>query len=194
MAVPSIVQLRDQLGRALVQQPDSPTLHSANRVLNAVFSARDKLPSRLKLAAARAAALALDLASTRTLSSGQARPLLSDFLNPDREPSLAWARTNVAGAVYTNTGKPVKVDPLANLNLLIERAQQSLRDAPGQAALDVANALDEAYQAVADSAKNVGRAAADTLDAAARSAVLPVALGVCALLAVGYARRGGRTA
>lgn len=185
MNVPTLVQLRSQLGQALVAEPNSPILHSANRLLNAVFARKDELPSQIKLGAARATALALDLAHGKSLSAGQALPLLSDYLDPDRQPELAWARTNVGDLVDVRTGRSVAPTLEAQLKL----AQQSLRDAPGQAALDVANALDAAYQAVAESARNVGRGAASAIDSAARSAVLPVALGAGLLLAWGYANR-----
>lgn len=195
MNVPTLVQLRDQLGRAMVAQPNSPVLHKANMLLNAVFARQAELPSVVRLGAARAAALALDVARSHTLSAGESMPLLSDYLDPFKVPALAWARReNVGDAVYKDTGKPVPIDPMANLQALLSRAQQSLRDAPGQAALDVANALDAAYQAVAESAKNVGKGAADFVDAAARSAVLPVLLGAGLLLAYGYANRSRRSA
>lgn len=191
MTVPTLVQLRDQLGRAMVAQPNSPTLQRANLLLNAVFARQKELPSALKLGAARATALALDHARARTLSAGQTMPLLSDYLDPERMPSLAWARqrSQVGDLIDARTGKPVEIAPLENLQALLSRAAQSLRDAPGQSALDIANALDAAYQAVAESAKNVGQGAASAVDAAARSAVLPVALTVGVLLALGFARR-----
>lgn len=184
------MQLRDQLGRAMVAQPDSPTLQRANMLMQAVFARQSELPSVVKLGAARATALALDLARARTLSAGDTMPLLSDYLDPSRVPALSWAqRAQVGDLVNTRTGQPIALDPLANLQGMIDRAMQSLKDAPGQAALDVANALDAAYRAVAESAKNVGRGAAEAVDAAARSAVLPVVLVGGLLLAVGFARR-----
>lgn len=192
MNVPTLAQLRDQLGRAMVAQPDNPHLHSSNRLLNAVFARRDELPSALKLGAARATALALDHARGRTLSAGEAVPLLSDYLDPERVPALAWARSrsaHVGDLVDAKTGQVVKVDPLGNLIALLDRAQQSIRDAPGQAALDVANALDAAYQAVAESTKNVAQGAKEVVDSAARSAVLPAVLVGGVLLAYGFSRR-----
>ena len=195
MNVPTLVQLRDQLGRAMVAAPNSPVLHKANLLLNAVFARQAELPSVVRLGAARATALALDCARSHTLSAGEAMPLLSDFLDPYKVPSLAWARrADVGDAVFKATGQPVPIDVVANLQSLLGRAQQSLRDAPGQAALDVANALDAAYQAVAESAKNVGEGAVRAVDAAARSAVLPVVLVGGLLLAYGYAQRSRRSA
>lgn len=189
--VPTLVELRDQLGRAMVAQPDSRTLHKANLLLQAVFARQRELSSPIRLGAARATALALDVARSHTLSAGETMPLLSDYLDPWRVPQLAWARerTNVGDLVNARTGQPVSLDPLGNLQALLQRAAQSLRDAPGQAALDVANALDAAYQAVAESSKDVAHGAKDFVDSAARSAVLPVVLGVGALLAYGYANR-----
>lgn len=189
MSVPTLAQLRDQLGRTMLQQPNSANLHKANRVLSAVFARQSELPSALKLGAARATALALDLARGHSLTAGVAMPLLSDSLDPARQPALAWARTHVGDAVYKATGKPVEIDPLSNLLSLLDRAQQSIRDAPGQAALDVANALDAAYQAVAESTASVAKGLQGAVESAARSAVLPVALTCGVLLAWGYANR-----
>lgn len=192
MSVPTLVQLRDQLGRALVQNPNAPVLHTANSVLNATFAARERLKPAVRLGAARAVAIALDFARAGTLTSGETMPLLADALDPAKQTELGWwARAIVAGAVDTRTGRPVQSDTLLELANALDRAQDSVRNGLEQAPLDVANALDRAKQAVLDSARDVGQGALDAAAAASRAAILPVALGVTVLLAWGWSRRRG---
>lgn len=188
MSVPTLIQLRDQLGRALVRDANSPVLHRANSVLNAALDRKDQLPSSVKLAAARAVAIAMDLARARTLTAGETVPLLADSLDPAKQSQLAWwARSLVSGA-----NDPPERDLMLELANALDRAQESVRNGLEQAPLDVANALDRAQTAVLDSAKDVGRGALDAAAAASRAAILPVALAVTGLLAWGFARRKGR--
>lgn len=178
MNVPTLVDLRDQLGRELIAHPNAKHLHKANALLRAVFARQGEIPGATKLGAARATALALDLSRANTLTAGNTVALLSDSLDPQRVPGLSTMRARVGD-----------IDALARLQELLTRAQQSLRDAPGQAALDVANALDAAYQAVAESARDVGKGAQNVVEQAARSATLPAAIVIGVLVAWGFSRR-----
>lgn len=192
MTVLTLVQLRDQLGRALVHDPNSAVLHRANTVLNAVFERKDQLPSAVKLGAARSVAIAMDFARARTLTAGETVPLLADSLDPAKQHELNWwARSLVSGAVDARTGQPVQSDIMLDLANALDRAQESVRNGLEQAPLDVANALDRAQTAVVDSAKNLGRGALDAAAAASRAAILPVALGIGLFVAWGWSRRRG---
>ncbi len=184
MSVPTLVQLRDQLGRALVQAPNAAVLHRANTVLNAALEHKG-LPSAVKLGAARAVAIAMDFARARSLTAGETMPLLADALDPARQAELAWwARSIVSGA---NGERDTMLD-LANA---LDRAQESVRNGLEQAPLDVANALDRANQAVLDSAKNLGRGALDAASETTRALAGPAVLAIGVLIAWGWSRRRG---
>lgn len=182
--VPSLAELRHQLGRALVAQPDADALHHANRVLNATFARHRELSPTIKLGAARAVALAMDLVRSRSLSAGQTMALLSDHLDPGKQPALAWwpSKTAVGDAAPQR-------DLLLDLANALDRAQQSMRSNSDQLPLDVANALDRAYRAVAESTKNVGRGAADVVRSATGLAIMPVVLAAGLMVAWGFSRR-----
>lgn len=183
--VPSLTELRHQLGRALVVQPDSLVLQQANRVLNAAFARQRELSPAVKLGAGRAVAIAMDSVRLKSLAPGQTVPLVSDYLDPAKQSSLGWW----PGTALGDAAPPASRDLMLDLANALDRAQTSLRNGASEMPLDVANALDRAYQAVAESAKNVGRGAADVVSTAARSAILPVALAVSLMVAWGWSRR-----
>lgn len=186
---PTLMQLRDMLGRELIAQPNQPVLHSAVRVMTRAVERRGRLNKAQRLLAARAVALALDLARTTSLVAGTAEPMLSDALDPRKVPELGW--WDRITEWWAENPKAAQSDPMLDLANTLDRGLTAVREGADQAVLDVANALDKAYEAVGESAQDFGNAALNATRKASFAAILPVGLGVALLLAFGWARRGG---
>lgn len=182
MTVPTLIELRDQLGRALVAHPNDPLLHNANRVLSLTLANRERLKPVVKLAVGRTVALALDSQKGKALTAGETSLFLSDRLDPRKQSTLGWCPTTFAGGTWYE-------DLMRDWSAKIDHAAQLMRNQDDDAVLAIANALDDAYQAVSESAKNVGQGALDAAQKVTTAAIVPVVLAGGLLLAWGYSRR-----